>query len=648
MLPVRWWWLALAILVGALALSAGGARGTALRSGALSLDLRHGAVLTVHGLPPTDLRYSVADVGDVNGSGRDAIAIGVGGASRDGKQDTGAVWVIFPPANGGTIDVRKPGWPGFLIRGAGTSYDPNAHDDPDNDFAGARVVAVGDVNGDGLADIAIAAPYASYFGRQYSGAVYVVFGRRSGKTVDLGNLGSGGYVAVGPQGSELGYSLAGAGDVNGDGLPDLIAGAPGAYTPDQRGSAWVIYGRNAPGIVDLTQPGNGYEITGGPSSVGMGTAVAGLGDINGDGIPDVAVSQPYDSSGQPGSRGGDGVVNVVYGHQGDQAVQLDQLGGDGFRIQGTRGDLLGASLAGPGDVNGDGIPDILIGAPGQPQSGVAGRAYVVFGARRTGTLSLAHLGPAGIVMRGERGDLAGFSVAAIGDVNHDGLADFAVGAPWASPNCRPAAGAVYVVHGRRAAGSIQLARFGAAGIIDGAQPVDEAGSAIASAGDLYGHHPDLLIASPAEDAGLPVIHGHAQFDWSTTVVPTGRVPLSRPVAQPTCITLHPIPTTLPEVLHTGRLRVRVTMRERYRMGTSIRLAVLPSHDFLAYTGTPLSWRPGTGPVTSTVTFALDRRAHRLLVRQRPSRLYVEADEYASAGGGCCSQHNSARITLQLR
>ena len=191
----------------------------------------------VSGLSPaTGAGAPVAGAGDVNGDGLADVIIGDIGVSRDGFGNAGAAYVVFGKSSSTAVDVATLGSGGYAIDGA-----------PSSAFAGTSVAGTGDVNADGRADIIVGAPYANGPDGQMSGAAYVVFGKSSPAAIDLGALGSAGFVGHGPVPFDtLGASVAGAGDVNGDGHPDVIVGAAGAD------EAFVVYGFGAP---ELTYAG---------------------------------------------------------------------------------------------------------------------------------------------------------------------------------------------------------------------------------------------------------------------------------------------------------------------------------------------------------------------------------------------------------
>lgn len=321
--------------------------------------------------------------------------------------------------------------------------------------AGRSVSGVGDINGDGLDDIIVGTR---------SGIIYVVFGRLDGfsPALELSELdGTSGFVINGESvSSRAGTSVASAGDINGDGIDDLIIGAPYTFGSTSPGAAYVVFGRSEfSGAVDLSalsaNDNTGFKIVGNTAGDQAGSSVAGLGDVNGDGIDDVIIGAPY--AGPNGNSSG--ASYVVFGRDKDTPFPTtlsvnDLNGSNGFQINGeVASDSAGSSVAGPGDINGDGVSDILIGAsiPSPGSTSTSGAAYVVYGQANgfTTPVELSALtNQTGLRLLAEvPGDYLGAHVAGAGDINGDGVNDFLIGSPFDDAN-GAYSGVTYVVFGQ--------------------------------------------------------------------------------------------------------------------------------------------------------------------------------------------------------
>lgn len=476
----------------------------------------------------------LAGAGDVNGDGLGDIAIGAPKASTPGGSFSGRSYVVF-----GKNDTTNV-WLGHVATGTG-GFQING--EGAHQYSGTDVAGLGDVNGDGLADIAVVAPSSSLaLSNTFNqGFVYVVFGRTSTSLVHLSDVraGTGGFAVRGPS-FLSGASLSSpAGDLNADGLGDFLVGAGN--------NAYFVYGKTSGTQVELSAVAAG---TGGFQMTGGGiTAMSLAGDVNGDGVGDWLLGMANLS---PLSRNKAGECRLVFGQVPSGPINLMLVGGSipGLWIPGAAaGDYTGCSVSSAGDINGDGLADIVVGArralaPTDPYTRDPGRAYVIHGVAGPygGGIVLSSIvaGTEGFAVTGHvEGEELGTSVTSLGDCNGDGLTDLLLGAPKASDESVAAMdfGRSYHLFGRTATTAVQASQIGvsvpAVAWFGDANNM-RSGQRVANAGDIDGDGlADLLISAPyaAAPPGFPggiglgriyvALGGNLEFrttaTWTTTL-----------------------------------------------------------------------------------------------------------------------------------
>lgn len=302
----------------------------------------------------------VAGLGDVNGDGLDDLLVGAPAVSPGG-----AAHVVFGKADRAEVDLASLGSAGDGFRVSGSAHGS----------AGYSVAALGDVNGDGLADMLIGAPDTAIGGRQGAGAVHVVFGKADGAEVDLATLGveGNGYRILGANaGDGAGTQVVGLGDINGDGRGDMAILVPGNDLGGRdSGAVHIVLGQSGGADIDLATfaaQGQGYSIIGlGAPDSAPQRGLAVLDDLNGDGLAELLVTE-------------NNLVHLLFGRSGTGHLRLtdvvDGVGGLAIATPFMAGTI---SVDGVADMNGDGLPEILLAGTIDDPAGMSQSAYVLFG-----------------------------------------------------------------------------------------------------------------------------------------------------------------------------------------------------------------------------------------------------------------------------
>lgn len=448
---------------------------------------------------------SVTGIPDMNGDGFDEVLIGAPGDFFD-SESGGSAFLIFGSASQTPVDLQD-------LESRGIRFDGES---PGDQF-GSLVGSPGDINNDGITDLAVGATRSW---RNGNSELYIIFGNSNLQSFPLDEIESSNrgyqfgdnFIGQNPDRAFISGHI----DFNGDGIDDFMVSTYGSSSP------FIGFGGRDLGGFDPSAPGeDGYRLGLGETGVSDTSA-----DLNGDGLGDLILGHEYHDEGILSSSG---LAWVVFGRSG--FGEINEISGDeGFRIIGTEENGgAGADVSTGGDVNGDGIEDIVIGADGEENSnGTTGKVYVLFGDSQTNDIQLSQIasGDGGFVINGGVYNYFGFTAKIIEDINGDGLDDIMATAT---------SDMIYIVFGKRNTNPVDILELSE---VDGlmidrqSSPFFRSRSNFASANDFNNDgFNDLIIGDPDTSTNDVFRSGQAFVLFG---------PLAEPQVEPT-----PTPTPTP-------------------------------------------------------------------------------------------------------
>ena len=431
--------------------------------------------------------YSVSSAGDVDGDGFGDLVIG---AAHDSQVAllAGKVYLVLGDAAGWSMDSS--------LTAADASFLGEAY----HDQAGICVAGAGDLDGDGHADLLIGAR-GNGEAASNAGQIYVVFGGAGGWIADM-PLGSADASFLGEDVDDTaGYSVAGVGDVDGDGFDDaLLSGHLSDENGSNAGQAYLVLGRATGWSMDTSLAAADASFIGEAADDMAGVVVAGAGDVDADGHQDMLIGATYND--EVGTDAGQ--AYLVLGGPSGWALDTPLAAVDASFVGESAEDRAASAVASAGDADGDGYDDILVGARGNDDAGAdAGKVYLLLGGPGSWAMDTS-LAAADASFLGEAaGDLIGSQIAGGGDVNADGHDDFVMGT-WSNDEAASQAGQVWLILGRSGSWPLDESLTAADASFLGEATIDWAGWSLSISADLNGDGgEDIVIGAPSSsEAGV--------------------------------------------------------------------------------------------------------------------------------------------------
>jgi hypothetical protein len=365
---------------------------------------------------------AIASIGDLEGDGVDDLAVGAP-FDDDNGENRGAVWILFMDSDG-RVDLERK------ISDDEGGFNGNLDN---NDLFGSAIASIGDLNNDGVLDLAVGAPLDDDGGDD-QGAVWVLFLDTLGRVAQSQKISQlrGEFDGKLSDGDRFGGAVANIGDVDNDGVTDFAVGAPRDDDGgSNKGAVWVLFMDND-GTVKTLQKISSTEgnFDGNLNSDDrFGSAVAGIGDIDGDGVNDLAVGANQDDDG-----GSDrGAVWILFMNTDGTVNSNQKISHNRGEFNGELhdGDRFGRAVASIGDLDEDGVTELAVGAPGDDDGGQdRGATWILFMDNNGEVRSETKLS-SGNNFDGNLsdGDQFGSAIADIRDLDGDGVRDLTPGAP---------------------------------------------------------------------------------------------------------------------------------------------------------------------------------------------------------------------------
>ena len=377
------------------------------------------AAASFHGIDENDDAGRGLDLaGDLDGDGYDDVVIGAPEYSPSWEID-GAVFLFHG---------NPAGW---AAQTSLAEADASWLSEDDTEDAGQAVSTGGDIDGDGLDDLVVAAPYDDEIASN-SGEVFVILGRPGGWAGEDTLAAADASLRGGVEQERLGQTISTAGDVDGDGYDDILIGAAHFQgeediNSNDFGKVYLVAGRASGWVHDM-----GIEAMAMASFVGVsrgenaGDSISSAGDVDGDGYDDILIGAPY---GLDGYGNEEGRASLVLGRASGWSLDVSLTEADVRFPSGADDSRFGAAVAILGDVDGDGLDDLAVGAPDYPPTYYTEHGRVSMFLGRVSWTDPTTTSSSNGYLDGEDGDRVGSAIAGVGDLDGDGLADWVVSGP---------------------------------------------------------------------------------------------------------------------------------------------------------------------------------------------------------------------------